>query len=199
MTPHDHIAAHGRRRSTSAARDVARGQLVFLAGVAICVALHPGVVLKSDEGGLSNYGVHLRTVVPYTVAFLAPSLASARGAHVVDRDDVSARRLRRVLRGYAVLLVATLLSTYPYQINATWKDIHVAVGVVLFVFELLATASVVRTLRGGRVVAAASAVVIGFVLAALTFVGAIHLLFVAQVVTGGAFAVVLVDATRAWT
>jgi hypothetical protein len=43
---------------------VTYGQLLLAFFLALCVALHPGFVLKSDEGGMSNYGIHLKTFAP---------------------------------------------------------------------------------------------------------------------------------------
>ncbi len=43
---------------------VVRGEFAFLLFTGVCVALHPGIVLKWNEGGMSNYGLHLKTAVP---------------------------------------------------------------------------------------------------------------------------------------
>jgi len=55
---------------------VAVGQWGFAGGVAIAVALHPGFVLKANEGGISDYGVHLRTAVPYDLALVCAALGA---------------------------------------------------------------------------------------------------------------------------
>ncbi len=191
--------AHGdtaHRERASPARDVAAGQVAFAVFIAVCVALHPGFVLKSNEGGISNYGVHARTVVPYTLALGLASATSLRASRSVRVRDGRSRRLRLILRAYAALVALTLVSTYPYALDVALKDVHDGVGVCVFVFELVTAAVMVRALgrrRGWLLV-----LVAGFVVGAVTFVGAAHLLFVAQVVTSVAYAVILVSATAAW-
>ena len=52
--------------NSRAAAHIALGQISFGFFITVCVALHPGFVLKWNEGGVSNYGVHLKTALPYT-------------------------------------------------------------------------------------------------------------------------------------
>ena len=52
--------------NSRAAAHIALGQISFGFFITVCVALPPGFVLKSNEGGVSNYGVHLKTALPYT-------------------------------------------------------------------------------------------------------------------------------------
>ena len=170
------------------------GQVGLALSVGACVALHPGFVLKANEGGLSNYGIHLKTALPYTTGFVAAAGSSLWAARVVTRATSVARRLRVVLLAYGVLMTLTMLSTYVYSLDATWKNVHVAVGVIGAVFEVVATwwmSQVTPRLTPVFVVQA-----VGFAVAALTFAGAWHLLFASQVVTGAAFALALVRTTR---
>lgn len=180
----------------TAAGDVLAGQVAFFTFTALCVALHPGFVLKANEGGISNYGIHLKTVIPYSLAFATPSVMSLRAARRLHVTEGAAFPLRGALRLYAALLVTTLVTTYPYSLNDALKDLHDAVGVAVVVFEMVTGALIVRALHRGRAVLAVEFA--GFVVGAITFVGAWHLLFVAQIVTGVAFAVILVTATQSW-
>jgi hypothetical protein len=59
---------------------VALGQVGFAFFLAICVAIHPGLVLKVNEGGMSNYGVHAKTAIPYTLALAMAAGLTARTA-----------------------------------------------------------------------------------------------------------------------
>ena len=77
-----------RRRSTSdqwhAYRLMVTGEVAFVLFTGVCVALHPGFVLKRNEGGLSDYGVHIKTTVPYTLSLVLLSLCgSARRASLL--------------------------------------------------------------------------------------------------------------------
>ena len=72
-----------------------RGEVLFLFFTAVSVALHPGFVLQRDEGGMSNYGLHVKTAVPYTLALALLVLYSARAASLYGGGDGRLRRLRQ--------------------------------------------------------------------------------------------------------
>jgi hypothetical protein len=183
-----------RPRQVDVARDVLVGQVSFAFLIAVCVALHPGLVLKSDEGGMSNYGVHLKTVLPYSLALGLPAVLTYRAQRFLHPKDERTRRLRTLMRVYSVLIALTLLTTYGYTLNSTLKVAHVAVGVAITVFETVASIWFYRTLRQLPLVRGVQ--LAGAVLAVVTFVGVVHLLFLTQLMTGGAYAVLLVRATR---
>jgi len=175
-------------------RDVTWGQIGFLGFIAVCVALHPGLVLKANEGGMSNYGVHLKTAIPFTLALLSPAALSYRAARAFQPVTRTERHFRTLLRLYSGLIALTLASTYGYTLDRPQKIIHIAVGVAITVFQSVASIwlyGVLRRLRWVLVVQLA-----GLAVAALTFFGAVRLLFVTQVVSGGAYAVLLVATCR---
>lgn len=178
-------------------RDVFWSQVAFAFFIAVCVALHPGLVLKKDEGGMSNFGVHLKTVLPYTLALGLASALSFRAGQFVVASSPQRQQLKRVLRCYSALILLTLLTTYGYTLDAPLKYLHITVGVVITVFEFAASWWLYRRLRSLQLVVATSAV--GFVLAVLTFFGVVHLLFVTQLLVGVSFALLLVRASRTMT
>jgi hypothetical protein len=186
------ISSHVNR--SSAATFVAVGQWGFAGGVAIAVALHPGFVLKANEGGISDYGVHLRTAVPYDLALVCAALGAYLAAtHARDSANLL-RGLRTVLLAYATLVAVTLASTFGYTLDRPQRDLHVGVGIVVTVFEVVATLWMYGERRGDLHLVLVQ--LAGFVLGALTIVGLIHLLFVSEIVTGGSFAIVLYRTTR---
>jgi hypothetical protein len=187
--------AHGA--NTAAVRDVTLGQVSFAFFIAICVALHPGFVLKSNEGGLSNFGVHTKTVLPYSLALALAAGFSLRAASLLRGQTTSSLRVARLLRTYGALIVLTLVTTYGYTLNTGLKDLHVGVGVVITVFEFVASLWMYRELRSLHLVAVVE--LCGFVLAVLTFFGVLHVLFLTQLLIGGSFALFLVKATRTLT
>ena len=75
------------RRSTSArwgaVLNMVRAEVAFLVFTGVCVALHPGFVLKGNEGGLSDYGVHLKTALPYTLSLVLLVAYNLRAASLV--------------------------------------------------------------------------------------------------------------------
>jgi hypothetical protein len=181
-------------RSWRAATFVGVGQWGFAFGVALCVVIHPGFVLKANEGGVSDYGVHVKTAVPYYLALaLAASGAYFAATHARDSTSLPTR-LRALLLCYAVLIALTLVSTFGYRLDTPQRDVHVGVGIVLTVFEVVASLWMYRERRGdlGLVLVQLA----GVVVAGLTIVGLIHLLFVSEIVTGASFAVLLFRTTR---
>ncbi len=178
------------------ARWVATGQIGFAAGVGICVAVSPHLVLHANEGGISNFGVHAATVVPYSAALLVPAILTFRASRQVGSYSEE-RRLREILTVYSALLLLTLVTTYSYKIDTPLKIVHVGVGVVLTLFEMgsaLWMSREIHALYGVVIVQFA-----GFILAALTIVGVLHLLFVTQLIVGLAFALVLVRTCQVLT
>lgn len=176
-------------------RDVARSQVAFAFFIAVCVALHPGVVLKSNEGGLSNYGVHLKTVIPYTLALALASLLSYRATRSLHTARRETRHFKLLLLVYSGLTLLTLATTFGYTLDTPQRDLHVAVGVVITVFEFAASLWMYYVVR--HLVLVVVVELIGFVLAALTFFGVVHVLFLTQVLIGGAFALLMVRASGA--
>jgi hypothetical protein len=179
---------------SNAATFVALGQWGFAGGVAIAVALHPGFVLKANEGGISDYGVHLKTAIPYDLALVSAALGAYLAAtHARDSANLLPG-LRTVLLAYATLVAVTLVSTFGYTLDRPQRDLHVGVGIIFTVFELVASLWMYGERRSNLPLVFVQ--LAGLVLGALTIVGLIHLLFVSEIVAGGSFAIVLSRTTR---
>ncbi len=168
-------------RLTAAARSVAGGQSVFFGSLLVCVALAPHLVLKDREVGVSNFGVHAATVVPYSVALVGSVVGLARAA---------ARVRCPYARGYvacALCYGAALVTTYPYHLDSGLRILHDATGIVTLVVSFaLGVAALARERRLAPVFALHLA---GLAVGAVTLVGAWHLLLLAQVSTSVAFSV----------
>lgn len=173
---------------------VAWSQIGFAFFFAICVALHPGLVLEANEGGMSNYGVHVKTAVPYTLALAFAAGLTYWAARLIRTTTTPARHFKVLLQTYSWLILFTLLSTYGYTLNTPLKEIHIVVGVATIVFESTASLWMYRVVKSLRSVLVVQ--LFGFVLAALTFFGALHVLFLSQILTGGGFALLLVRTSR---
>ena len=124
------------RGDKQGARLVERGQICFGLFIAVCVALHPGFVLKWNEGGMSDYGSHIETALPYTLALLGLVEFSRRAASLYRESDRTTRRLRRVLYFYSAIVLVMLVSTYVYTLNFTLRDFHFGFGTILILFEV---------------------------------------------------------------
>jgi hypothetical protein len=177
---------------TRASSYVACGQIGLVLFLGLCVALDPGIALRWNEVGLSNYALHLETAVSYTFAFAAAAAGAWLGAR-----RVADRVLARTLRWYALIVVLMTLTSYLYTINGVWKEVHAAVGLVTMVFEAVAAWSMYRRLRPWRW---------GVPLMALELVGCaasivdvatlLHVLLLAQVLIGAGFGSFVVRAAR---
>jgi hypothetical protein len=176
-----------------ASRYATLSQISLAAFSALCVAMHPGLVLKWNEGGFSNYGIHIKTVIPYSLAFGLCAFFAFRAASSLSKEDPSVRALRHLLGAYGVLMLFTLASTYPYKLNTPLKDIHTAVGIVTLLFEPISSAWMYASRRGlkwdGFLLATA---LVGLILAVVDLAGILHVLFLAQVFTGVGFGFLLV-------
>jgi hypothetical protein len=169
--------------SVTASRRIMVGQLGFGAFLAVCVAVLPGLVIKRNEAGLSNYGIHAPTVVPYTIAFLATITGAVFARRVLPHTS-GTRSLRRILAAYAVAMAAVLLSTYPYSQNHLLRDIHIGCGSIAYAVMIIASAYFLRFERpSGFFLASAVIVLLGATVSLVTLVGIWHLLFLGQIVT----------------
>jgi hypothetical protein len=180
--------------SSDSSREVAWGQIGFAVFIGVCVALHPGVALKANEGGISDYGVHAKTIAPYTLALGLPSVLTYLAARHLPVVSLTTRRLHALLITYCALITLTLLSTYPYTLDRTLTDLHIVVGAVTTIFESGASLWMFRALRRYPEVLVAQ--LLGLALGVLTIVGVLHVLFVSEVVSGVAFAYLLVRTTQ---
>jgi hypothetical protein len=185
------------RDDNRGARLVERGQICFALFIAICVALHPGFVLKWNEGGMSDYGSHIETALPYTLALLGLAEFSRRAASLYRQDDRTTRRLRRVLYAYSAIVLIMLVSTYVYTLNFALRDFHFGFGTVLILFEVASSVwmfSLYRRFVWDGIFLGMQ--IAGSVLCLVTIVGVLHVLFFAEMLTAAGFAGLIVHTSR---
>lgn len=173
------------------------GELAFLVFIGVSVALHPGFVLKWNEGGMSNYGLHIKTAVPYTLALALLALYSRRAALLCARGDERSRRLRFVLKSYSSILLLVLLSSYIYSLDIVLKDVHFALGTALVVLVGSASLWMFQVWSPSTWVWLFLFVQLsGDVLALLTALGVLHFLFLSEMLVNVSFASLLVRTSR---
>lgn len=176
---------------------VFRGEALFLFFTAVSVALHPGYVLKRDEGGMSNYGLHLRTAVPYTLALALLVLYSVRAAMLFTGDDQRSRRMRLLIVSYSTVVFSVLLSTYFYTINDVLTDLHFSLGTVLIIVVGVGSVWMYQLWPPSLAVKVLLAIQLtGDALALLTVFGVLHLLFLTEILSNVAFAALLISSCR---
>jgi hypothetical protein len=182
---------------TRAVTYIVWGQILFALFIAVCVALHPGIVLKSNEGGVSNYGIHIKTALPYTLALGLLAFYSRRAAVLYSKSDALTRRLRGVLTAYSVIVIVMLFSTYVYSLSHILRDIHIGFGTGLISFESFAAIWMFSRLRGrfwdGVFLLMELA---GALLALVTIVGVLHVLFLAEELANTGFACLLIHTAQ---
>jgi hypothetical protein len=172
---------------------VVRGELAFLFFTGVSVALHPGFVLKWDEGGMSNYGLHIKTVIPYTFGLSMLALNSWRAARLYASADSRSRRLCFVLTTYSAVVLSVMLSSYFYSRNIELRDLHFAFCTLLVVLVGVASLWMYRLWLASRQSRLLLSVqLLGDLLALLTLVGALHVLFLAEMLSNIGFFAFLV-------
>jgi hypothetical protein len=191
------LAGRGLSDQWRAVSDVVRGEVSFLFFTAVSVALHPGFVLKRNEGGMSNYGVHIKTAVFYTLALLCLSLYSRRAALLYRGGDSRTKGLRTLLLAYSAVIFLVLLSTYAYTLNPVLKDIHFALGTSLIVVVGVGSLWMYRLWTPSVGVGVLLFIqIVGDVLSLLTVVGMLHVLFLSEILANVSFAAILIRSCR---
>lgn len=176
---------------------VVAGEIAFLVFTAVSIALHPGFVFKGDEGGLSDYGVHITTVVPYTLALALLAYFSRRAALLCTDDDRRSRRLRLLLTSYCGVVLLVLLSTYVYTLNGVLTNLHFGLGSLLIIVVFVGSLWMYRLWPPTIPVRLfLLAQFVGDALTLATVVGALHVLFLAEMVSNIAFASLLILTCR---
>jgi hypothetical protein len=175
-----------------AVRWVVFGEVAFLFFMSVSVALHPGFVLARREGGISQYGVHAKTAVLYTLAWTALALSNMRAARVCSGSGACSEKMRKLLLFYSGAIFLVLISTYFYSLDAVLKYIHYGFGAILVTFMSVAAYWLSRQLVD---VSWARAVlwvqVLGSLAALCSIVGLLHVLFCAESISNVGCAVLL--------
>jgi hypothetical protein len=175
-----------------AVRWVVFGEVAFLFFMGVSVALHPGFVLARREGGISEYGVHIKTAVLYTLAWALLAGSNMRAARVCGGCGIRSEKVRKLLLFYSAAVFFVLISTYFYSLDAVMKYIHFGFGAVLVVFMSVAAYWLCRQLTGVPWARATLWVqVLGSVAALLSIVGVLHVLFGAETISNVGCAILL--------
>ena len=92
------------------------GEVAFLLFMGVSVALHPGYVLARHEGGISEYGVHLKTAVLYTLAWALLAGGNMRAARACGGRGDRSEKVRKLLLFYSAASFLVLISSYFYSL-----------------------------------------------------------------------------------
>ena len=173
-------------------RWVVFGEVAFLFFMGVGVALHPGFVLARHEGGISEYGVHVKTAVLYTLAWALLAVGNMRAARMCGGQGVRSEKVRKLLLFYSAASLLVLVSTYFYSLDAVMSYIHYGFAAVLVVFMSTAAYWLYRQLTDVSWARAALWVqLLGSTSALLSIVGVFHVLFCAESISNVGCAILL--------
>jgi hypothetical protein len=174
-------------------RWVVFGEVAFLFFMGVGVALHPGYVLARHEGGISEYGVHVKTAVLYTLAWAVLAGGNMRAARACGGRGIRSEKVRKLLLFYSAASLLVLVSTYFYSLDAVLSYIHYGFAAILVVFMSTAAYWLYRQLSD---VPWARAILwvqlLGSIAGLLSIVGALHVLFCAESISNVGCAILLV-------
>jgi len=169
------------------------GQLSLFGFLLVCMLLKPHFLFESNEGGISNYGLYAETVIPYTLAFGLGGLLTMRAALALPEGTDHYKALKIALGVLGLLLIVAMFSTYPYKLNTVFNDTHKYASVFLTFSEVTLgvwfAGFLARNIKSLMIL---SVELLGFLMGVLTYYGLIHILFIAEIVTGMAFGLLLV-------
>jgi hypothetical protein len=176
-----------------AVRYLVLGQSSLFGFLLVCLILIPHFLTERNEGGVSNYGLYAKTIVPYSLAFGLCGLFTLLSARVLPKEIASYAAVKRALVGLGILLIAVLISTYPYKVNNTLNEIHVYIGTALAFLEMgLAVWLALILARDTKNIVLLVVQLIGFIMGVLTHFGVVHILFITELLTSVAFGIILV-------
>ena len=169
------------------------GQLCFLAMMVCCLAIEPSALAL--KRGLSYYGTHVETVVPYALGFALCVGLTALGIARIGNGSTSLRRLRLALGAIAALLAAIPLT--PYSVDLVFDWLHIGFTAALFAFALIVGWWVAVRLREDSFVRGlVAAETAGGVLVLVAQVGLLDFMIPVEVCFQLAFALLVVRALR---
>jgi hypothetical protein len=164
-------------------------QATLLGCLLICSLVIPSVVVKN--GGVSNFGNHVSTVVFYVLGFTANIVFIYLAAETILKLN---HNLVYVVRGLILLSFLTLLvllSTFPRHFSFTFSDIHDYLGIILFGYEFLISIWIVLKRHTALALTLLSTQTVGSIIGLLSIVKVIHILFFGQVIGALGFGLLL--------
>ncbi|MGZ4462532.1 MAG: hypothetical protein ACXVZP_06800 [Gaiellaceae bacterium] len=124
-----------RRRESRARRSIVymvSAQVTFLGLLALCIHMSPAGL--ASDNGVSYYGAHSRTLLPYCLAFLLSGALVVLSARSLRASGAGSPTLERGLTVFAGLLVPIILT--PYSLGTTVNVVHTIAAASLFLEQL---------------------------------------------------------------
>lgn len=109
------------------------GQILLFATALVCMVILPEAIYTND--GISYYGVHRQTIVPYTIGIL---LSVWCFAQVIKHSKSILTREVRFFSAASIVFLFGLAVT-PHTINTFFWVAHVSMGILLFFSQFVAS------------------------------------------------------------
>lgn len=162
-------------------------QIILLLTLFICVLIIPEIVTTLPQGGLSNYGTSSRVTWIFSTGFWIAIVLQLLAARRHNRMF-----LRRVLFGSALLLALLVVSTYPYKVNPFFENVHILVGFIVALYQLVTAWLLIKRNHFDGVSKLVAVFFLGSIVTGLSTIFAIGLLFTSQLLGGIGYGILLV-------
>lgn len=106
---------------------------IFFAAMLLCTFLDTSSFRAND--GISYFGVHGITIVPYTVALLVPAILIYRAAKMLNKKATLSRIFHYSFMIMALALI--ILALTPYSLGKDFNYVHTVAGSTLFATQFL--------------------------------------------------------------
>ncbi len=156
----------------------------------LCSFIASSVVF--NNGGVSNYGNHYGTVVPYTIAFLANIIYIYLAAESLMLMGRQFKYLARYLSILSAITLVVFVSTFPRRFGVIFSDIHDNISIALLSYELLLAIWLLIKRPVIDTFVYILIMVAGSTVALLSAVHTVHFMFIGQMVGALGFALLLV-------
>lgn len=123
-------------------RYLAYSQIAFYASVLICTILAPAGLRDND--GLSYFGVHKITIIPYGAGLLISAYLVLKSLNYLS-EAKKLIPLRWSMKSVAWLMAGIVVT--PYSIDNWFDWIHTTIGTTLFSIQLLLVIWLILTIK----------------------------------------------------
>lgn len=168
-------------------------QLLLFAAIAVCTILMPQFFWSTDQGGMSNYGLHSRTLVPFLIGFGGCALFTCAAAVTLPKTMPHLRAVQASLWLIGLFGLVLAITTFTYKLSPLLNTFHVRGAQILAAVEgFVGTWYALWLVKNHLNYIGYAILCVGLVLGILTVIGSVHLLFTAEFLASLGFGIVAV-------
>lgn len=165
-------------------------QVLLVGLLIVCCFIIPSVVVRN--GGVSNFGNHTSTVVPYTLSFSLSIIFLVLAGYKTQKLNPNLSRIAWMLFVLGFLTLLVLLSTFPRHISFAYSDLHDDLGIALFAYEFFVSVWLVLQKKSVKTYTFIFIQALGSIVGLLSILKVVHFLFIGQLVGTVGFSLLLV-------